>query len=133
MPRPLRIFKLCPLNSGPPGPRLRVELVRADPVGVAGQSDDPATVLPLVQRVMTEDEMAGVERAIQKGYRLRDTPFMIGWVTDGLPPAALERFFAFSGGPFKILYAVVCRGYARREQRAFRHVGLPTQTSGQMS
>ncbi|KGN32415.1 hypothetical protein N798_07490 [Knoellia flava TL1] len=85
---------------------------------------EETVVLPLVQRVMTEDEMAGVELAIQKGYRLRDTPFMIGWVTDGLPPAALERFFAFSGGPFKLLYAVVRRAYARREQRAFRHADL---------
>jgi len=87
---------------------------------------EETVVLPLVQRVMTEDEMAGVEREIQKGYRLRDTAFMIGWVTDGLPPAALERFFTFSGAPFKLLYAVVRRGYARREQRAFRHAGLVT-------
>ena len=78
----------------------------------------------LLVAVMTEDEMAGVEHAIQKGYRLRDTPFMIGWVTDGLPPAALQRFFAFSGGPFRLLCAVVRRGYARREQRAFRHADL---------
>lgn len=85
---------------------------------------EETVVLPLVQRVMTADEMAGVEKEIQKGYRLRDTPFMVGWVTDGLSPAALERFFAFSGGAFKLLYAVVRRGYARREQRAFRHADL---------
>ena len=85
---------------------------------------EETVVLPLVQRVMTEDEFAGVEREIQKGYRLRDTPFIIGWVVDGLPPEALERFFAFSGPPFKLLYAVVRRSYARREQRAFRHAGL---------
>jgi hypothetical protein len=63
---------------------------------------EETVVLPLVQRVMTEDEFAGVEREIQKGYRLRDTPFMIGWVVDGLPPEALERFFAFGGSPFKL-------------------------------
>lgn len=85
---------------------------------------EETVVLPLVQRVMTEDEFAGVEREIQKGYRLRDTPFIIGWVVDGLPPDALERFFAFSGPPFKLLYAVVRRSYARHEQRAFRHAEL---------
>ncbi|KRE42771.1 hypothetical protein ASG74_10365 [Knoellia sp. Soil729] len=85
---------------------------------------EETVVLPLVQRVMTEGEFAEVEREIQKGYRLRDTPFIIGWVVDGLPQEALERFFAFSGPPCKLLYAVVRRSYARREQRAFRHAGL---------
>lgn len=81
-------------------------------------------VLPLVQRVMSTADFAAVERAIESGYRLRDAPFLIGWVTDGLPEDARERILIRSGPPFRLLYAVLHRPHARREQRAFRYGGL---------
>lgn len=84
---------------------------------------EETVVLPLIQRVMTDAEFATVEREIQKAYRLRDMPFIVGWVVDGLPAEARERLFSAGGPVIRILYAVVRRSYARREQRAFRHAG----------
>lgn len=85
---------------------------------------EETVVLPLVQRVMSAADFAAVERAIESGYRLRDAPFLIGWVADGLPADVRERILAQNGPPFRILYAVVHRSHARREQRAFRYGGL---------
>lgn len=85
---------------------------------------EETVVLPLVQRVMSAAEFAAVERAIESSYRLRDAPFLIGWVSDGLPADVRERLLTRSGAPFRILYTVVHRAHARREQRAFRYGGL---------
>ena len=87
---------------------------------------EETVVLPLIQRVMSVDDFAAVERAIERSYRLRDTPFLIGWVGDALPAEVLERILSQGGPPFRLLYAVVRRSHARRERRAFRYGGLLT-------
>jgi hemerythrin-like domain-containing protein len=85
---------------------------------------EETVVLPLVQRVMSATDFAAVERAIGSSYRLRDAPFIIGWVADGLPVDARDRILTQGGPPVRVLYAVVHRPHARREQRAFRYGGL---------
>ncbi|WP_404386497.1 hemerythrin domain-containing protein [Knoellia locipacati] len=91
---------------------------------------EETVVLPLIQRVMSADEFAAVERAIERSYRVRDSAFLIGWVADGLPADVLERILTQGGPPFRLLYAVVRRSHARREQRAFRYGGLLTAVQG---
>jgi hemerythrin-like domain-containing protein len=85
---------------------------------------EETVVLSLIQRVMTEAEFSAVERAIERSYRLRDAPVIIGWVCEGLPADVRERVLTQGGPPIRLLYAVVRRSHARREQRAFRHGGL---------
>ena len=85
---------------------------------------EETVVLPLVQRVLTDAEFATVERGVESGYRLRDAAFIIGWVCEDLPAYVRERVLAQGGPVVRILYAVVRRSHARREQRVFRHGGL---------
>lgn len=82
---------------------------------------EETVVLPLVQRVMTEEEFQGVEAAIGKSYPLREVPFTIGWAMEGLPDEAREAMFANAGGPYRILHAVVRGWFERGERRAFRY------------
>ena len=85
---------------------------------------EESSVLPLVQRVMTTEEFARVEKDVEKAYGPRDIPFVIAWVVDGLPSGARERLFAEAGLPYRLLHAVVRGRYARAERRAFRYGGL---------
>jgi len=82
---------------------------------------EETVVLPLVQRVMTEDELAGVEAAIGRSYPTREVPFIVGWALEGLPDDARAAMFALAGAPYKVLHALVRRRFARAEARAFRY------------
>jgi iron-sulfur cluster repair protein YtfE (RIC family) len=82
---------------------------------------EETVVLPLVQRVMTEDEFAGVEAAIGRSYPAREVPFIVGWALEGLPDDARAAMFALAGAPYKVLHALVRRRFARAEARAFRY------------
>jgi len=82
---------------------------------------EETVVLPLVQRVMTQEEFEGVEAAIGRSYPTRDVPFIVGWVLEGLPDDGKAAMFAFAGAPYKALYALVRRRFQRAESRAFRY------------
>ena len=82
---------------------------------------EETVVLPLVQRVMTEDELAGVEAAIGRSYPAREVPFIVGWALEGLPDDARAAMFELAGAPYKVLHALVRRRFARAEARAFRY------------
>ena len=103
---------------------LEIRLAGLREVLGAHLAHEETTVLPIVQRVMDDEEFARVERAVEKSYPTRDAAFLIAWVADGLPIEARERILTQGGPVFRILYAVVRRPYARREQRAFRYGGL---------
>jgi hypothetical protein len=74
-----------------------------------------------VQRVMTASEYQAVEAAIGKSYPVRDVPFIVGWVLEGLPEEGRAAMFAMAGAPYRLLHAVVRRRFARAESRAFRY------------
>jgi hemerythrin-like domain-containing protein len=82
---------------------------------------EETVVLPLVQRVMTASEYQAVEAAIGKSYPVRDVPFIVGWVLEGLPEEGRAAMFAMAGAPYRLLHAVVRRRFARAESRAFRY------------
>ncbi|MFL6080192.1 MAG: hemerythrin domain-containing protein [Ornithinibacter sp.] len=82
---------------------------------------EETVVLPLVQRVMTEDEFAGVEAAIGRSYPVREVPFIVGWALEGLPDDARAAMFALAGAPYQVLHALVRRRFARAEARAFHY------------
>ncbi len=85
---------------------------------------EESTVLPLVQRVMTAEEFAKVEKDVERAYRPQDVPFVIGWAVDDLPVDARRRLLASAGPVYPILLALVRRRYERGERRAFRYGGL---------
>ena len=82
---------------------------------------EESVVLPLVQRVMTTQEYLGVEKEIGKSYPVRDIPFIVGWALYGLPVEARDQMFALAGAPYRIVYALVRRWFARGEARVFRY------------
>ncbi len=82
---------------------------------------EETVVLPLVQRVMTASDYQAVEAAIGKSYPVRDVPFIVGWVLEGLPEEGRAAMFAMAGAPYRLVHAVVRRRFARAESRAFRY------------
>ncbi|GAA4988053.1 hemerythrin domain-containing protein [Pseudonocardia tropica] len=77
--------------------------------------------LPMVQRVMTDEQFAASEAATAQGYPTRMVPFLVPWVCDEVPGVVATRFLAQAGAVYALLLRVLRRGYARREKRAFRY------------
>lgn len=78
--------------------------------------------LPLLQRTMTPEEWAASEKAAQKGYPVKDVPFLVPWVLDELPEEGRRRMLELAGPAYAFLGRLFRRGYARRDAVAFRHV-----------
>ena len=62
-----------------------------------------------------------MEKEIGKSYPVRDIPFIVGWALHGLPVEARDQMFALAGAPYRVVYALVRRRFARAEARAFRY------------
>lgn len=78
--------------------------------------------LPLLQRVMDDEEFAASERAAASAYPVRLVPFLLPWVADGLPDTVMGRLLGDSGAAYGVVLRLFRRGYVRRERRAFRYV-----------
>ncbi len=77
--------------------------------------------LPLLQRVMTSEEFAASERAAGAGYPVRLVPFLLPWVSDGLPADVTRRLLGEAGPAYGVVLRLFRGGYERRERRAFRY------------
>lgn len=78
--------------------------------------------LPLVQRVMTVEEFAASERAIERhGYPPRMIPTVVPWAWHRLPAEASDRIGAQAGALMRLLPRLLRRRFERREQLAFRY------------
>ncbi len=77
--------------------------------------------LPLVQRVMTDEEFARVEDAISRSYPARMIPFLVPWSTYGLPPDVASTFMSSAGRAFVVLRALTAPWFARGERRTFAY------------
>jgi len=78
--------------------------------------------LPLLQRVMTDEEFAASERASAAGYPTRLVPFLVPWVADGLPDDVTRRLLGDAGPAYGMVLRLFRGGYQRRERKAFRYV-----------
>ena len=78
-------------------------------------------ILPLVQRVMENDEFVATEKAVAKTHPPKQIPFLVPWALHGLAPADRDRMFALAGAPYRVFYAFTRRGFERREARTFRY------------
>lgn len=78
--------------------------------------------LPLIQRVMTAQEFAAAERAIERhAYPPRMIPTVVPWAWHRLPAEAVQRIGAQAGPAMRLLHRLLRRGFERREQQAFRY------------
>jgi hypothetical protein len=76
--------------------------------------------LPLLQRVMTEEQFAASEAAAEKGYPARLLPFLVPWVADEVPADVSEHFLREAGTAYAVMLRLLRGRHARREQRVFR-------------
>ena len=77
--------------------------------------------LPLLQRVMTAEEYRTVELAATKGYPRRVMPFLVPWVTAGLPDDVLAALLARIGLPYRLALRVFGGRFERSDALAFRY------------
>ncbi|HEX5511611.1 MAG TPA: hemerythrin domain-containing protein [Actinomycetales bacterium] len=82
---------------------------------------EESETLPLLQRTMTREEWDAAEAAAQKGYPVRDFPFLVPWALDELPEDGRRRMLRDAGRAYGILWRIVRRRYERRDAVAFRY------------
>jgi len=78
--------------------------------------------IAILQRVMSPEEWRRIDEEELKGdMSLSFVMTVVPWAADGLPREVLERVFAETGLPFKIVWLLTRRRWANREARIFRY------------
>jgi hemerythrin-like domain-containing protein len=78
--------------------------------------------LTLVQRVVSPQEYAQIERGIGKSYPLRVVRTLVPWAFHGLPGTVGDDLLAKAGLPERMLLRLGRRSFERRHAAAFRYV-----------
>ena len=78
--------------------------------------------LPLLQRSLTVEENAAFEKQAQRAYPLSMLPFLLPWVSAGLPAERPSADRRGRRAGVRRAVAVVPRPLERRERKAFRYV-----------
>ena len=77
--------------------------------------------LPLLQRVLSDEQYAACEAAAAQGYPPRLVPFLVPWVADGVPADVSEHFLGEAGAAYRLMLRLLRGRHARREHRVFRY------------
>jgi hemerythrin-like domain-containing protein len=78
--------------------------------------------ITILQRVMTPQEWRRLDDEELKGdMSLSFVLTVVPWAAEGLPREVLDRVFAETGLPFKVVWLLTRRRWARREARAFSY------------
>lgn len=77
--------------------------------------------IAIIQRVFTAEQWEVVEEGINQGGSLREAARMVPWVGYAVPREILERVFDEIPTPFRVIWSLTHRGFARREARTFRY------------
>lgn len=78
--------------------------------------------LPLLQKTLTVEENAAFEKAAERAYPLRMIPFLLPWVSAGLPDDVRRRIVEDAGPGYGLLLRLFRGRYERGERKAFRYV-----------
>ena len=78
--------------------------------------------LPLLQRNLTVEENAAFEKQAQRAYPLSMLPFLLPWVSAGLPADVRHRIVEDAGPAYGVLLRLFRGRWERRERKAFRYV-----------
>lgn len=76
--------------------------------------------LPVVQRVLTPQEFADVDSAVQRAYPTRLVLRVLPWALHGIPHDAQEALGS-DGRAFRLLHRLTRGRFERGERRAFRY------------
>lgn len=82
---------------------------------------EESEAIAVIQRAVTADDWARIEAEINRGGSLRAAVRVVPWVAYGVPREARDRVFVQVAGPFRLLWLLTRRGFARREAKAFRY------------
>ncbi|HEU5241312.1 MAG TPA: hemerythrin domain-containing protein [Ornithinibacter sp.] len=77
--------------------------------------------LPVVQRVLTPQEFADVDAAVQRAYPARLVLRVLPWALHGIPRDGGESLLESDGMAFRVLHRLTRGRFERGERRAFRY------------
>ena len=82
---------------------------------------EEASAIAILQRLIDVGRWEAIEREIGRDYSLAVAVRVVPWVAHGVPREARDRVFADLETPFKVIWWLTHRRFARREERVFRH------------
>lgn len=82
---------------------------------------EESDAIAIIQRVVTPEAWADIEQAIDRRGSLRGAVLLVPWIAHEVPPDVLHRIFDEIGGPFRLMWLLTRRGFARREAAAFQY------------
>ena len=89
---------------------------------LAHLAHEETEALPLLQRTLSVAENAAFEKAAERAYPLRMIPFLLPWVSAGLPVDVRQRIVDGAGPGYGVLLRLFRGRYERGERKAFRYV-----------
>nr|WP_239476623.1 hemerythrin domain-containing protein [Nocardia arizonensis] len=99
--------------------RIRARLAALGRILADHTAHEEREALPLVQRVVTPEEYARIERAIGRSYSLRMVCTMLPWAFHGLPAPAAAELLSRARVPERVLLRLTRRRFERRHAAAF--------------
>ena len=89
---------------------------------LAHLAHEETEALPLLQRTLSVEENEAFEKAAERAYPLRLIPFLLPWVSAGLPDDVRRRIVDAAGPGYGLLLRLFRGRYERGERKAFRYV-----------
>lgn len=83
---------------------------------------EESEALPLLQRTLSVEQNAAMEKAVGTAYPPRMVPFLVPWVMHEVPDDLGADFLREAGWVYAVLLRVLRPRFARAERRVFRHV-----------
>lgn len=77
--------------------------------------------LPVWQSVVTAEDNAAIEKALERAYPARLMPFLLPWLADELPDEGTRCLRETAGPVLSLLLKVLGGSFRKGERRAFHH------------
>lgn len=82
---------------------------------------EESSAIAILQRLVDPERWAAIEREIGRDHSLGFALRVVPWVAHEVPREALDRAFAQLEAPFRVIWRLRRRRWARREAVAFRY------------
>ena len=76
--------------------------------------------IAMIQRLVAPEHWARIEEEIGRRGSFREALGVVAWVGHGVPRETLDRVLAGVPAPFRVVWSLTHRRFARREARTFR-------------
>ena len=82
---------------------------------------EESSAIAIAQRLIDAERWEAIEREIGRDYSFGFAVRVVPWVAHGVPREPLERVFAQIETPFRVIWRLTRRRFARQEERVFRY------------